>query len=50
MDLNKKLAEVSELFCIQGTYLGYETICVGNVNKTYEVKFLTPEEIGRAHV
>ena len=38
MDLNKKLAEVSELFCIQGTYLGYETICVGNVNKTYEVK------------
>ena len=43
MDLNKKLAEVSELFCIQGTYLGYETICVGNVNKTYEVKFLTPE-------
>ena len=43
MDLNKKLAEVSERFCIKGTYLGYETICVGNVNKTYQVKFLTPE-------
>ena len=43
MDMNKKLAEVSDLFCIKGTFLGYETICVGNVNKTYEVKFLTPE-------
>ncbi len=43
MDLNEKLAEVSRLFCIEGTYLGYETICVGNVNKTYEVKFRLPE-------
>ena len=40
MDLNKKLQEVCDLFCIKGTYVGYETICVGNVNKTYEVKFL----------
>lgn len=43
MDLNEKLAEVSRLFCIEGTYVGYETICVGNVNKTYEVKFLLPD-------
>jgi len=43
MDLNKKLEEVSRLFRIEGTYLGYETIQVGNVNKTYEVKFLLPD-------
>ena len=43
MTMNEKLAWVSDCFCIKGTYLGYETICIGNVNKTYEVKFLTPE-------
>ena len=43
MDLNKKLEEVSRLFCIEGTFVGYDTICVGNVNKTYEVKFLLPD-------
>lgn len=43
MDMNKKLAEVSAAFCIQGTYLGYETIQIGNVNQTYEVKFLQPD-------
>lgn len=43
MDLNDKLAEVSRLFCVDGTYLGYETICIGNVNKTYEVKFRMPD-------
>lgn len=43
MDLNKKLEEVSRAFRIEGTFLGYETIQVGNVNKTYEVKFLLPD-------
>lgn len=43
MDLNKKLEEVSRSFRIEGTYVGYETIQVGNVNKTYEVKFLLPD-------
>ena len=42
MDLYNKLREISELFRIEGTYVGYETICVGNVNKTYEVKFILP--------
>ena len=40
MDLNKKLEQVCREFCIEGTYVGYETIQVGNVNRTYEVKFL----------
>ena len=43
MDLNQKLAEVSRLFCIEGTYLGYTPIQVGNVNQTYEVRFEMPE-------
>lgn len=43
MDLDRKLAEVCEAFCIKGTYVGHEVISVGNVNKTYEVKFLQPD-------
>lgn len=43
MDLFTKLEQVSRLFCIEGTYVGYETICIGNVNQTYEVKFILPD-------
>jgi len=43
MDMDKKLEQVSRLFRIEGTYVGYETICIGNVNQTYEVKFILPE-------
>lgn len=43
MDLNEKLEQVSRLFRIEGTYVGYETICIGNVNQTYEVKFILPD-------
>lgn len=39
MDLFHKLQDVCSQFCIKGTFLGFETIQVGNVNKTYEVKF-----------
>lgn len=39
MDLNAKLEEVSRLFRIEGEYLGYETIQMGNVNRTYKVNF-----------
>ena len=42
MDINKKLKEVCDLFRIEGTYVGHEMIQVGNVNKTYEVKFILP--------
>ena len=41
--IDQKLEWVSRQFCIAGTYVGHETICVGNVNKTYEVKFLLPD-------
>ena len=50
MTMNEKLAWVSDCFCIKGTYLGYETICIGNVNKTYEVKFLTPEGNAKSYL
>ena len=43
MELSDKLLEVSRLFRIDYEYLGYETIQMGNVNRTYKVNFLLPE-------
>ena len=43
MDLDQKLLEVCRLFCIDCEYLGYETIQMGNVNRTYKVNFRLPE-------
>ena len=42
MDMDKKLQEVCRLFKIEDTYVGYETVQMGNVNKTYKVNFLLP--------
>ena len=43
MDLYQKLLEVSRLFRIDYEYLVYETIQMGNVNRTYKVNFMLPE-------
>ena len=43
MDMDKKLQEVCRLFKIEDTYVGYETVQMGNVNKTYKVDFLLPD-------
>jgi len=43
MDMDKKLQEVCRLFKIDDTYVGYETLQMGNVNKTYKVNFLLPD-------
>ena len=43
MDMDKKLQEVCRLFKIEDTYVGYETVQMGNVNKTYKVNFLLPD-------
>ncbi|MBP3684205.1 MAG: aminoglycoside phosphotransferase family protein [Oscillospiraceae bacterium] len=43
MDLHDKLLEISRLFRIEYDYLGYETIQMGNVNRTYKVNFMLPE-------
>ena len=43
MDLYDKLLEVCRLFRIDYEYLGYETIQMGNVNRTYKVNFLLPD-------
>ncbi len=43
MDIDQKLQEVCSLFRIEGTYVGHETIQMGNVNKTYETKFILPD-------
>ena len=42
--LDQKLQEVCRHFRIEGTYLSYEEIKVGNVNKTYKVNFLLRDE------
>ncbi|MGM9589493.1 MAG: phosphotransferase enzyme family protein [Faecousia sp.] len=39
MDLYEKLHEVCRQFRIYDEYLGYETIQMGNVNRTYKVNF-----------
>lgn len=43
MDLDQKLLEVSRAFRIEHEYVGYETIQMGNVNRTYKVNFLLPD-------
>lgn len=40
LNIEEKLQEVCKFFRINDTYLGHEVIQVGNVNKTYRVKFL----------
>jgi len=42
LNLHNKLLEVCRLFKIEDEFLGYETIQMGNVNKTYKVNFLLP--------
>lgn len=39
VSLHNKLQEVCRLFKIEDEFLGYETIQMGNVNKTYKVNF-----------
>lgn len=39
MTIDNKLRQVCRGFCIEGEYLGHELIQVGNVNKTYRVRF-----------
>ena len=43
MNLHDKLLQICRLFKIEYEYLGYETIQMGNVNKTYKVNFLLPD-------
>ena len=42
MELNQKLEAVCRQFRIEGQFVGYETIHTGNVNHTYQVKFIRP--------
>ena len=39
MDFEEKLQSVCRDFGVEGTYLGYETIQEGNVNKTYHIRY-----------
>ncbi len=50
MDMHTKLEQISRLFRIEGTYVGYEVICIGNVNRTYEVKFIRPDGTPKSYL
>lgn len=39
MNIDDKLQQVCKGFCIHDAYVGHELIQVGNVNKTYQVKY-----------
>lgn len=39
MTIDEKLQRICKEFCVEDTYVGYEAIQAGNVNKTYQVKF-----------
>ena len=43
MEFDNKLRKICEAFRIEGEYLRYEHIKVGNVNQTYKVTYRTPE-------
>ena len=43
VSIDRKLEEICRAFRIEGEYVGHEVIQVGNVNKTYEVKFILPD-------
>ncbi|MBE6922249.1 MAG: aminoglycoside phosphotransferase family protein [Ruminococcaceae bacterium] len=43
VDINQKLEQICRLFRIEGTYVTSELIQMGNVNKTYECKFILPD-------
>ena len=43
VDMTKKLEQICRLFRIEGEYVGYDTIQMGNVNRTYECKFILPD-------
>ncbi len=50
MDLFEKLHEVCELFRIHDEFLGYDTIQMGNVNRTYKVNFRMPDGSDKSYL
>lgn len=43
MEINEKLKKIGQGFRIEGDYVGYEKIKVGNVNQTYKVTYRQPD-------
>ncbi len=48
--LDAQLKHVCEQFRIEGAYLSYEEIKVGNVNRTYKVNFLRPDGTPKSYI
>ena len=50
MDLYEKLHAVCEQFRIHDEFLGYDTIQMGNVNRTYKVNFRMPDGSDKSYL
>lgn len=48
--MDEKLKQICEAFCIKGTYLGFDEIKVGNVNRTYRVNFRSEDGTEKAYI
>lgn len=48
--MDKRLKEICKYFRIEGKYLGYTEINVGNVNRTYKVDFLMDNGLSKSYI
>ena len=50
MEMDRKLEKIGKAFRIEGDYLGYEKIKVGNVNQTYKVTYRQPDGSPKSYI
>lgn len=50
MEMDEKLEKIGKAFRIEGDYLGYEKIKVGNVNQTYKVTYRQPDGSPKSYI
>ena len=48
--MDNKLQQVCKAFRIEGEYVGYEEIKVGNVNRTYKANFINPDGSPKSYI
>ena len=48
--MEQKLKQICDLFCIEGTWAGWQEITVGNVNRTYKVDFCQEDGSTKAYM
>ena len=48
--MDHKLQQVCKVFCLEGTYVSYEEITVGHVNRTYKVNVRLEDGSQRSYI